>query len=108
MCENYRCVKRDQSLTTKMFPLFIPTMQGQKFIPGRMEQRCRDYLLLVARVYAGAKGLALTTVARKFHGADSFLEDFERGERSVTLRKYDEMIDALRADWPDGTKWPRK
>ena len=83
-------------------------MQGQKFTRAGFEQRCRLYLLTLARMYAKEKGLALATVARKFHGADSFLEDFERGDRSVTLRKYDEMIDALHADWPDGTKWPRK
>lgn len=72
-----------------------------------MEKICRDYLLAVAKIYAAAKGLALTTVARRFHGADSFLRDFETGDRTITLRKYDEMLVAFKADWPDGTKWPR-
>jgi hypothetical protein len=83
-------------------------MKNEKRTDGRIEQRCRDHLLTLARVYAEAKGIALSTVARKFHGAVFFLEDFERGDCTVTLKKYDEMVDALRADWPKGTKWPRK
>jgi hypothetical protein len=83
-------------------------MKNEKRSDGRMEQRCRDQLLALARGYAEAKGIALSTVARKFHGADFFLEEFERGNCTVTLRKYDEMIDALKANWPKGTKLPRK
>jgi len=77
-------------------------------VPGQIEDASRKFLLHVTRIYAAHKNLAIATVARRFHGADSFLDDFETGERTVTLRKYDEMIEALKADWPDGVKWPKK
>ena len=77
-------------------------------VPGQIEQASREYLLHVARIYAAHKNLAITTVSRRFHGADPFLSDFETGERTVTLRKYDEMLEAFKADWPNGVKWPKR
>lgn len=86
-----------------------------------MEQECREYLLDVARAYGKAQKLALSTVSRRFHGADHFLEEFERGAVTVTLRKYDEMLLAFRygrkarnakeqdiEPWPKRAKWPKR
>lgn len=71
-----------------------------------MEKTCRQYLLALARTYARKNGLALATVARRFHGTESFFTDFSKGKRSITLRKLDEMIAEFRAQWPDDLKWP--
>lgn len=72
-----------------------------------MENFCRDYLLAVATAYGKAEKLALSTVSRRFHGADHFLGAFERGEVTITLRKFDEMLASFSAAWPKGVKWPK-
>src|SRR5262245_42474870 len=79
----------------------------KKFPRCKMENDLRNYLLLLARVYAKANDLALATVSRRFHGADGFLEDFAVGKCTVTLRKYDEMIDAFEKHWPDNVAFPQ-
>lgn len=66
----------------------------------------RHYLLAVARAYAAAEGLALATVARRFHGNDSFFDQFESGSITITLRKYDEMIARFYQQWPRAAIWP--
>lgn len=71
-----------------------------------METYCREYLLAIAHAYADAMGLAMTTVARRFHGADTFFDKFETGAITITLRKYDEMILNFHNQWPDDAKWP--
>lgn len=71
-----------------------------------MEKTCRQYLLALARAYARKNDLALTTVARRFHGTESFFADFAKGRRSITLRKWDEMIEAFQQEWPEDLKWP--
>lgn len=72
----------------------------------QIEHRCRDYLIDVATAYGKAHKLALTTVSRRFHGREYFLGDFEQGNCTVTLRKFDEMIAEFRAQWPKGIRWP--
>jgi hypothetical protein len=72
-----------------------------------MENDLRIYLLHVARTYAKANDYALATVSRRFHGADSFLEDFAVGRCTVTLRKFDEMLMLFRVHWPKGVKFPQ-
>jgi len=63
-------------------------------------------MLEIAKAYAKAKGLALSTVSKRFHGADTFLEDFADGRCSVTLRKFDSMVKSFEANWPDDAKFP--
>jgi len=72
-----------------------------------MEQFCRDYLLAVADAFGKANHLTLATISRRFHGNVNFLEEFESGKITVTLRKFDEMLEAFKAEWPDNTKWPK-
>ena len=72
-----------------------------------IESACRKHLLATANAYARARSLALATVSRQFHGTDSFLHDFKAGRCSITLWKYDEMIAALKANWPKKTARPR-
>jgi len=72
-----------------------------------MENFCRDYLLSVARAYAKAEQLSLETVSRRFHGAVWFFSDFESGKVTLTLRKFDEMLDQFAEQWPDNAEWPK-
>lgn len=71
------------------------------------ESVCRDNLLALAGGYAEAKGLSLATVSRKFHGNQAFFSDFKKGDRSITLSKVAEMLNAIRKAWPPGTPKPK-
>ena len=71
-----------------------------------MEKQFRHYLLAVAKTYARATGLALTSVARRFHGDEYFFDNFRLGKVSVTMRKADEMLKQFDKKWPDDTHWP--
>lgn len=71
-----------------------------------METICRRYLMRVATKFAELNGLSLNTVSRRFHGAVSFLDDFNAGSVTITLRKYDQMVREFRRAWPKGRKWP--
>ena len=67
---------------------------------------CRDNITTVARAYAQAKGVSLSAVSKEFYGKSSFLDGFGRGEVTVSVEKYGEMVERFAASWPDGAKWP--
>lgn len=75
-------------------------------IDQTIEETCRDNLLAVAGEYGRATGLARATVSRQFHGNNAFLDEFRCGKCSVTLSKFQEMLDAFRSKWPKGARWP--
>ena len=70
------------------------------------EKVCRENLIKIARAFADACGLSLATVSRRFHGNQAFLDEYRRGECSLTVSKYDSMIAAFRAQWPKDASWP--
>ena len=67
---------------------------------------CRDNLLILATIYAKANGLPLDKVSKRFYGQNGFLRSFKAGKVSLSLRKFDEIVDKFRADWPADTPWP--
>jgi hypothetical protein len=67
---------------------------------------CRENLLAIATAYARATGLTLAQVSKRFYGKGSFLGEFKRRARSVSVDKFDELVDQFRADWPEGARWP--
>lgn len=71
-----------------------------------METFCRRYLLTLAKQFAKAEDISLNAVSRRMHGAAHFLDEFESGKISVTLRKYDEMVRKFKRRWPDRLAWP--
>lgn len=73
-----------------------------------MEPFLRKALLTVARKFAKLNDLHLNTVSRRFHGAVSFLTDFEKKRVTITLRKYDQMMRQFRREWPrdKSAHWP--
>jgi len=66
----------------------------------------RDNLLAIVGAYRRATGQRLSAVSRKFYGNASFLHDFRYGRQSLSLKKLDEMLDAMRQDWPEKAEWP--
>lgn len=70
------------------------------------EQIMRENLFVIAQTFATERELALTTVSKKIHGNQNFLDKYIRGEISTTLRIYFLMIERLRAEWPAGLEWP--
>lgn len=70
------------------------------------EDTCRDNLLLIATAFAKARGITLDHVGKVYYGKRSFFGLFRRGKRSLSVRKYDEMIHRFAAEWPAGASWP--
>lgn len=66
----------------------------------------RYNLLAVAKAYARACELSLTTVSKQFYGTTTFLKDFEKGHGSVSLAKLDAMFQKFKERWPKGARWP--
>lgn len=72
-----------------------------------IEKTCVWNLIAIATAYARGKGISLRHVGKLAYGSTGFFEELQAGKRSVSLRKYDEMVGMFRAEWPDGTPWPR-
>jgi hypothetical protein len=71
------------------------------------EQIMRENLFVLAQAYADARGLSMTTVSKRIHGNQRFLEKYLAGEISTTIRIYYQMIRRLRDGWPKGAPWPK-
>lgn len=71
------------------------------------EETSRRNLVAVAKAFARASGLSISTVGKKFHGKHTFFVQFERGEVSVTLPKIEEMLRSFGREWPDDAPRPR-
>lgn len=64
-------------------------------------------LFKIVKVFAKAKELSLSTISGRYYGNQAFLGDFRSGKiKSMTVRKIDEMLEKLSADWPEGVEWP--
>ena len=72
-----------------------------------IESGSRDHLLYLADEYRLATGLSLGALSRSSYGMSSFLENYRVGNRTITTRKYDEMLDWFWDNWPKGHKRPR-
>lgn len=73
-----------------------------------MERELAAHLLLVARTFAHAKELSLTTVGRMAASDGRFFLNLEDKSKSFTARKYDEVLAFFSAHWPDnGVAWPQ-
>jgi hypothetical protein len=66
----------------------------------------RKNLLALAHTFAKATGTPMTSVSRRFHGHQSFFEDFRAGRISIRLKGAEQMLQKFRTDWPEGTPWP--
>ena len=67
----------------------------------------RDNIEVLAKAYAKAKGIKLTTVSRLVRGDPHFLADFIKGNISVTAKKYDEIVQWFEDNWIVGKHKPK-
>lgn len=72
-----------------------------------LEPVLRNNLLLLARTYAEAKNIRLSSVARYTHGDPPFYDKLAKAKPAgFTVRKYDQAIAWFRKNWPEGLEWP--
>lgn len=66
----------------------------------------RANLKAIVRSYAKATGKTEAAVSREFYGSTRFLSDFYAGEKTISLDKFDSMLTAIYAKWPEGAERP--
>jgi hypothetical protein len=64
-------------------------------------------LVTLAKAYAKADGVKLTTVGTNSTKTASFYDDLESGETSCTLRKYDLLTKWFSRNWPAHHTMPK-
>ncbi len=69
-------------------------------------QTCRDNLRTIIASYRKATGASLSAVSKNFYGNAGFLESFLAGRQSMSIGKFEEVVESIRAEWPDDTPWP--
>ena len=67
---------------------------------------CRENVVSLASAYAAAQNVKISTVSRMCHSDPKFLEDFAKGAISVTLRKYDAIMEWFDTNWPANVEKP--
>lgn len=75
-------------------------------MPKPIAPACYRNLIVLADAFAKATGLKLKTISRKAHSDPRFFDSLKAGEISLTIRKYDELIEWFDKNWPDGVKHP--
>lgn len=74
-----------------------------------MERELAANLLLVARLFADARKLSLTTLGRLAAWDGRFFENITDPSKTFTARKYDEVLAYFSAHWPDEEiAWPEQ
>lgn len=71
-----------------------------------IEDASRTNLMRLAKAYAKAHKLAVSTVSGRFYGQKSFLERFAAGKCTITVTKLDAMFKEFERNWPEGLPWP--
>lgn len=66
----------------------------------------RSNLMALATAYAKATKTTLPQVSKKFYGHINFFEEFKTGARSISIDKYEQVVEAIRDHWPPETEWP--
>ncbi len=77
-------------------------------MPTKIAPICRANVMALAKAFAKKRSpmLKMTTVSSLVHGDPTSLGRFLKGDSSVTLRKYDEIMDRFEALWPDDLPKP--
>lgn len=73
----------------------------------KIEPVCIRNLLKLARAYAQHEQIKLATVGRYIHGTSQIFDRLEKGDVSISLRTYDQMVATFRAKWPEGAPFPK-
>lgn len=67
----------------------------------------RNHLLHLAGTYSIATGRSFATISRLAYGRHGFLSDYEAGKISISIDKYDEILEWFKQNWPHGIPRPR-
>lgn len=65
----------------------------------------RQNVVTLAKAFAEAKGLKLSTVSRMFHGDPQYLGNLVKGSYPK-VDKYDASMEFFMAHWPEGVERP--
>lgn len=71
-----------------------------------MEKTARENFKSIVAAYRKTTKRSEAAISKELYGNASFLEEFFAGRATVSLRKFTEMLDHLRANWPEGADWP--
>lgn len=71
-----------------------------------MEEELSLNLLRCAKIYAEAKGMELSTLARLSAGDWRFFANLEASGKTFTVKKYDQVVQWLSDRWPSDKEWP--
>ena len=63
-------------------------------------------VLLLARLYADAKGHSLSTISLRIADQGSLFGRLASGEADLTLKRRDRIIQQFTDHWPEGLAWP--
>ena len=66
----------------------------------------RQNFLLIASAYCVVAGLSESYVSQKVYKKHDFIKNYREGKVSVSVRRYFELIDWFRGNWPEGAPWP--
>jgi hypothetical protein len=70
------------------------------------EQVVIENLLAIVAAYRKATGKSLTSISKEFYGRGDFLAKLKQGEQGVSIGRFSQMLDELRAKWPKDAPWP--
>lgn len=65
-----------------------------------------DRLLTLARIYAAAEGIELSTVSWRMLGDGKKLDALEAG-RDIQVRRCEKALQWLSEHWPKAAEWPQ-
>ena len=71
-----------------------------------MAETVRADLLAVAKAYAAAKGIKMSSLGNYVRTDSTYFARLERGETKMVCEVYDEIMQWLSDRWPEGTRWP--
>lgn len=67
---------------------------------------CRDNLAALVRAYRAGTGASMSAVSKKFYGNGGFLPSYLAGAQSMSIEKYEAVVEKIKLNWPVNTAWP--
>lgn len=67
---------------------------------------CRKNLKILVQEYKRATGRSLSQISKRFYGNVHFLHLFFAGKQSISIDKFDEMLEGITKEWPKNARWP--
>lgn len=67
---------------------------------------CRDNLRLLVQAYGRATGTPVGQISKRFYGNVKFLREFLKGKQSMSIKKFDQVVQTFLKHWPLEADWP--